>query len=253
MQRALQVVQRTSALQQEIDQVLVYLQNLKASNDKQTAAAIVESIHTHLGPGESVLDVDRFLAPMMSSRLTDVQGKQTSLIEQMEALRKSLEQGETSLKPIETAFHTLDYSMEVMEAYIEQSETEIHAQMKNCHLAFDTAISSPYLSQLKPGSSSSKPGKTRQQRPSQANSPSQKNTPTSATTSAGGQPSVSSTGYSTKYDKSKIVGTKKPSSSGRQGASSYVLAIMGVVFLAMVIFGIWKVSTYTLERAKKMK
>ena len=115
MQRALQVVQRTSALQQEIDQVLVYLQNLKASNDKQTAAAIVESIHTHLGPGESVLDVDRFLAPMMSSRLTDVQGKQTSLIEQMEALRKSLEQGETSLKPIETAFHTLDYSMEVME------------------------------------------------------------------------------------------------------------------------------------------
>ena len=253
MQRALKVVQRTSALQQEIDQVLIYLQNLKGSNDKQSAAAIVESIHTHLGPGESVLDVDKFLASTMQSRLTDVLGKQNTLIEQMEALRKSLEEGEASLKPIESAFHTLDYSMEILEAFIEQSETEVHAQMKNCHLSFDAAISSPYLSQIKPFSSTSKTRKTPPQRPPQTIPSPTKNIPTTATTSAGGKPSVSSTGYSTKYDKSKIVGTKKPSSSGRQGASSYVLVIMGLVFLGIVVFGIWKVSTYTLERAKKMK
>ena len=255
MQRAMQVVRRTSALQQEIDQVLIYLENLKASNDKQSAAAVVESIHTHLGPGESVLDVDRFLAPTMRGRLTDVLGKQTNLIEQMEALRKGLEHGEASLKPIETAFHTLDYSMEVMEAFIEQSETEIHAQMKNCHLAFDAAISSPYLSQLKPVPSTSKTRKTPPQRPSPGTQPSHKNTQTTTGShSAGGKPSVSSTGYSTKYDKSKILGTKQPSSgSGQQGAVGYVMTIVGLIFLAIAIFGIWKVSTFTLERAKKMK
>ena len=208
LQRAGAVLGRFAALAGEIDQVHRFIHSVNWSVPGGGRSLEAKGMAAgSLGPGEVALNVDKDLPSLLHEKITDSSAKQSLLSDKLSDLRKGFLTG--SLGVIESSFTALERMLEDLEAYLDQIETEVHAQMKNCHIAFDY---DRHLSQIAPVRSADK-----------------------------GLPGG-------KGSNARTAGAGSGTSMG--GA---FLALVGVVVFAGVVGGLWYLSTYMLERAKKMK
>jgi hypothetical protein len=203
MQRADTSLDRFAALGGEIDRVRRFIHSVNWSVPGGGRSLEAKGMAGALGPGEVALDVDKDLPALFDEKIVDASSKQSLLSEKLSELRKGFTAG--SLPAIEEAFKGLERVLEDLEGYLDQIETEVHAQMKNCHIAFDY---DRHLSEIAP-----------------------------VRAGAGKGPRGS--------------GARTPRT--RPSLGGMFVALVSVVVLVAIVAGLWRLSNYMLERAKKMK
>ena len=158
------------------------------------------------------MNVDVELPAYLRSKLTDSASHQSLLAEHVGATRTAMRAGDVAA--LEREFLVLEHNLDDFEAYLDQAETEVHAQLKNCHIAVDA---DPHLSQVAPEPPSSR----------------------------GGKPGRTGTAGQGAHK-----GTQPAQGRGIGGVAA---GLLGAVFVGLVVVGLWTASQRLNERAKKIK
>jgi hypothetical protein len=82
-----------------------------------------------------MLDTTTELPEMLLAHAKSVRQETDKLIEKVHLLRAAFKNSNTD--HILEIFRSLEGSMDATESYIEDVETGMHLQLKNCHVAFD--------------------------------------------------------------------------------------------------------------------
>jgi hypothetical protein len=123
------------ALKAEIDDALGYVHSLHGSTRQAGRAFASVNSKAHSKKGERMLDMDYGFPDTMRAYYQSVHDRTRKLNAKLDTLRVSFKN--MHMESIIGVFMSLELSLVEVEDFMTSTETIIHVQLKNCHVAFD--------------------------------------------------------------------------------------------------------------------
>ena len=132
MQQALNLIHRSEALQREITDVIQYTDSLAIGTgyDSLTSKGTLQ-----MSPGEIAMKIIPDFKVLMQDSLKFLLKKHESILNRLQDVKSRI--ASSSAMDLANLFNKMDASFQETEEEMSRGETEIHLQLKNCHVSFD--------------------------------------------------------------------------------------------------------------------